>query len=245
MCRAKHRVAEVGYIGRVRSSKSERFKAAFYRENEAALAESNQVGEMNQYAAKVIAQFEALYAQVKELRASYVGHTDYVVQYLVELEKRTWQMLWLLREIDQREEVVPKLHMASFMLESAGQKEEGEKQFRKGVEEMTLMETFAESFYLFAFRALDMLRGVPNLNFSAAGVTNVRNHLIIHSGNEKTGVFPQSFGLGGPEGPTLKNARHPGDENKFQDPGLWKNAEEYCNALSSKLRAFPRGPTKT
>jgi hypothetical protein len=107
------------------------------------------------------------------------------------------------------------------------------------------LETFAESCYIFGFRALDILRDIPTLKFKASGVTNVRNQLIIHSGNAKTGVFPQSFGLGGPEGPMLKSARHPGDENKFQDPGLWKNAEEFFKALSVKLHAFPKGPTKT
>jgi hypothetical protein len=44
--------------------------------------------------------------------------------------------------------------------------------------------------------------------------------------------------LGGPEGPVLKNARNPGYEEKFMDPGFWVNSKEFAERLLSKLKGF-------
>jgi hypothetical protein len=97
---------------------------------------------------------------------------------------------------------------------------------------------FAEAFYYFAARRRTVLRHFPHLkSLDAPGVRNVRNHLIEHPDKSSSGVTQQNWGFGGQGGPTLKNARRPGQEHVPIDRGLFINAAELRDNIESKLRA--------
>ena len=97
---------------------------------------------------------------------------------------------------------------------------------------------FLEGFYYNASRVRDLFRdsqGLPGLKgFKAAGVRDVRNHLVEHP-TRKMGVRIMSIALGGPVGPQLKPVRRSGDPPGTFDAGLHVNAREFCAALETTL----------
>ena len=102
---------------------------------------------------------------------------------------------------------------------------------------------FLEGFYYNASRVRDLFRdsqGLPGLKgFEAAGVRDVRNHLVEHP-TRKMGVRIMSIALGGPVGPQLKPVRRSGDPPGTFDAGLHVNAREFCAALETTLTAALR-----
>jgi len=99
---------------------------------------------------------------------------------------------------------------------------------------------FLEGFYYNASRVRDLFResrGLPGLRgFEAAGVRDVRNHLVEHP-TRKMGVKIMALALGGPVGPQLKPFRRQGDPPGTFDPGLHANAKEFCSSLVNTLTA--------
>lgn len=96
-----------------------------------------------------------------------------------------------------------------------------------------------EAFYYSAHRVRDIFRDsaaeLPGLSkFEAAGIRNVRNHLVQHPGGP-SGVLVYSFAVGGPLGPQLKPITWSGDPLGTQDQGLHRNAEEFEGALNATL----------
>lgn len=114
----------------------------------------------------------------------------------------------------------------------------------KGYDLTFRMQFYCERFYEIAHRLVSMVRkrtkdrtfplpGLENLSFD--NVTIVRNHLLVHPENDDHPIFTQSFIIGGPEGPRIKafplNA-------KFQDNGLYVNAESVRTEIERKLKKF-------
>lgn len=103
-----------------------------------------------------------------------------------------------------------------------------------------------EAFYYNANRVRDLFQdgagGLPGLQtFEAAGVRDVRHHLVEHPTRNK-GVKVMSIALGGPVGPQLKPMTWSKDPPGTLDNGLYANAREFCSALeSSLLRALGAG----
>jgi len=100
-----------------------------------------------------------------------------------------------------------------------------------------------EGFYYNASRVRDLFResqGLPDLKgFEAAGVRDVRNHLVEHP-TRKMGVKIMAIALGGPVGPQLKPLHRSGDPPGTFDAGLHLNAKEFCAALETSLTAALR-----
>jgi hypothetical protein len=102
------------------------------------------------------------------------------------------------------------------------------------------IELWTESFYYVAGRMRTILtngsKPLPGLDsFECVGARNVRNHLLEHPEGRSSGIFTQSFGVGGDQGPTLKIERETGQENIFPDAGLWANAEEIRKNIEALL----------
>jgi hypothetical protein len=77
---------------------------------------------------------------------------------------------------------------------------------------------------------------MPELNsFEAAGVRDVRNHLIEHPEGRGSQVLSQSFAFGGPNGPIVKALRDT-SETAHPDAGLYANAREFAVNLESTLQ---------
>ena len=98
-----------------------------------------------------------------------------------------------------------------------------------------------EAFYYNACRVRDLFRespqGLPGLQrFEAAGVRDVRNHLVEHPTRSK-GVKVMAVAVGGPAGPLLKPVRWSHDPAGTVDQGLHANAREFTAALQSTLSA--------
>jgi len=98
-----------------------------------------------------------------------------------------------------------------------------------------------EAFYYNACRVRDLFRdsldGLPGLQaFEAAGVRDVRNHLVEHPTRQR-GVKVMAIALGGPVGPQLKPVRWSHDPVGTVDAGLHANAREFCSSLEATLLA--------
>lgn len=101
---------------------------------------------------------------------------------------------------------------------------------------------YTETFYYLAFRFRQILTTqnkvtgnypLPDLrNFEAAGIRDVRNHLLEHPEGRTSQVFSQDHSLGGSDGPKLKidatGAAH-------VDSGLFVNAAEFKQCLEAVL----------
>jgi hypothetical protein len=101
------------------------------------------------------------------------------------------------------------------------------------------LRTLLEAFYYSANRIVDVLNdgradlpGMPK--FVAAGVRDVRNHLIEHP-NRKSGVLVFSVRAGGPVGPQLKPLRWSLDPPGTEDRGFHANFAEFSDALKRAL----------
>jgi hypothetical protein len=93
-----------------------------------------------------------------------------------------------------------------------------------------------ECFYYFAARARHIIRGMPELNsFEAAGVRDVRNHLIEHPERRGSQILSRSFAFGGPNGPIVKPIRDT-SETAHPDAGLYANAHEFAVNLETALK---------
>ena len=97
------------------------------------------------------------------------------------------------------------------------------------------MKMYLEAFYYFAARIRKIIKSkedpLPFLrSFESKGVRNVRNHLIEHPQT----LIP-SCGYGGQEGPKLRGAHYPGQENCIKDQGFRKNALEFKENLEKVL----------
>lgn len=95
-----------------------------------------------------------------------------------------------------------------------------------------------ESYYWIAGRNRSVIRLLPGLSsFEAAGVRNVRNHLIEHPEKGASGVTHFSFASGGPNGPIVKGCRSDREPDKWQDAGLFTNNREFLEALIKSIPA--------
>lgn len=101
---------------------------------------------------------------------------------------------------------------------------------------------YTETFYYLAFRFRQILTtqnkatkiyALPHLeNFEAAGIRDVRNHLLEHPEGRTSQVFSQDDSLGGLDGPKLKiDASGPA----HVDRGLFVNAAEFKQSLETLL----------
>lgn len=106
------------------------------------------------------------------------------------------------------------------------------------------LEILVETFYYFAFRFRRLVRLIPNLsNFECSGVRDVRNHLIEHPEKKESGVTHGSFGFGDTNsGPVLKSIRFPSNNNRWQDDGLWVNARQLIQNLTTVIEAAKSHP---
>jgi len=76
---------------------------------------------------------------------------------------------------------------------------------------------------------------MPKLKtFEAAGVWNVRNHLIEHPEGRASRVLSRSFSFGGAHGPVVKAIRETA-ETAHPDAGLYANAQEFADNLEATL----------
>ena len=106
----------------------------------------------------------------------------------------------------------------------------------RSTELMFEIRLLVECFYYFAARARGMIRDMPELNsFEAAGVRDVRNHLIEHPEGRSSQVLSRSFGFGGPNGPIVKALRDT-SETAHPDGGLYANAHEFALNLETALK---------
>ena len=96
-------------------------------------------------------------------------------------------------------------------------------------------EMLTEAFYYFAFRFRRVIRRVPGFEkFEAAGIRDVRNHLIEHP-ETMSKVLDGSFKHGGAEGPVLKPIRSETQKDIALDRGLFINAAEMRGKLEGRL----------
>jgi hypothetical protein len=110
-------------------------------------------------------------------------------------------------------------------------------------EAMFKCQLYAEAFYLFAFRVVDITRQVNRELFAKTkicsepqGVCDVRNRLIVHS--EKEPVLNRSFDVSIADGRSvvLKWRRLAGEEPHPVDPGFRTNAAEFQSFLETWTR---------
>lgn len=109
------------------------------------------------------------------------------------------------------------------------------------------LKLFVESFYVFAFRVLDITRylqgsrglGREQLAPEPKGLINVRNHLIIHPEKRKRPILSVGF-LVSPfdgRGVILKHLRSPEEDAEPIDAGFWANTEEFRAFISKWIDA--------
>lgn len=112
---------------------------------------------------------------------------------------------------------------------------------------MHRLKLFVETFYVFAFRVLDITRylqgsrclGREQLAPEPKGLINVRNHLIIHPERRKRPILSVGF-LVSPfdgRGVILKHLRTPEEDAEPTDAGFWANAEEFRAFISKWMDA--------
>jgi hypothetical protein len=171
----------------------------------------------------------------------------------VELRERLQQMNWLLTQIRSREDKLRsidekcgaalKAHIEritaeglSYGLNPIPQEDLMSREgFYRYIALMAEIRLFAECFYYFAFRASRIIRNMPELkSFEAAGVRNMRNHLIEHPEARDSQVLSWSFGFGGPNGAVVKAIRE-SSETAHPDAGLYLNAREFAVNLETAL----------
>lgn len=163
-----------------------------------------------------------------------------------EARKRLGQLIWLLSEVEKL--VTEAAAVREILLEpSRIVHDEGATDERWGElmqapaigealrRQSTLnkpLETLTESFYWLAARTRSVIRRLPRLErFEAAGVRNVRNHLLEHPERKDSGVVITSFASGGPVGPVLKGVRYGHQTEVWPDRGLFVNASEFATNL--------------
>ena len=103
-----------------------------------------------------------------------------------------------------------------------------------------VIKAHGEAFYYFAFRARDALAAIPgvDLRFEAIGVRNVRNHMVEHP-DKGPGVMVSWWMYDCPEGLVLAPGSEVG-QAKFKDAGLYPNAQEFIQKLTTKLDRLER-----
>lgn len=170
-----------------------------------------------------------------------------------EVRERLQQMDWLLGQIRPREdelnaitteagarlkEHVGRVKAEGLSYEDTPMPPESQMSRDEGYRSIALMfeiQLHVECFYYFAARARSIIRGMPQLkSFEAAGVRNVRNHLIEHPEGRTSQVLSRSFGFGGANGPVVKALRE-STETAHPDAGLFANAQEFADNLAGTL----------
>lgn len=173
-----------------------------------------------------------LHCRLRE-RAQLKPFADENVDCLFELERRSWQLNWLLSQIVTKSEAVTSFAIGWVMDPDPVSREEREAAVAKAMGEGREVELLTETFYAFAFRMQEVAQKLPRLKFRAPGVSGVRNHLIIHP-DKKRGKGEFGFYLNGQNGPELKRSGLD-DTNVFHDAGLWLNAEEFVKKILTRL----------
>jgi len=115
-----------------------------------------------------------------------------------------------------------------------------------GYELIFQVQLYTESFYYFAHRAKKIIDSYPTLKkVKAPGLINVRNNLLEHP-DSPDGTPTYSFASAGPNGPVIKGGRFVNEKKAYMDQGLYKNAEEFREAVNlilkeaiEKLSNFP------
>jgi hypothetical protein len=175
-----------------------------------------------------------------------------------EIRERLQQMDWLLTQIRPRDEELKTINsqVGARMREhvkritAAGLSFEdtpippgvdmSREEASRSIALMDELKIFVECFYYFAARTRSVVRQMPELkSFEAAGVRNVRNHLIEHPEKPASRVLSRSFGFGGPNGPILKALRE-STETAHPDAGLYANAKEFADNFEQTLQAALR-----
>jgi hypothetical protein len=170
-----------------------------------------------------------------------------------ELKERLQQMEWLLDQIRPREseldditersgqrmkEHIQQLDAKGLSYEKTPMPAEAQMSRDEGYRLIALMfeiQLYAECFYYFAGRARSIVLGMPKLqSFEAAGVRDVRNHLIEHPEGRASRVMSRSFAFGGGNGPVVKAVRE-ASETAHPDAGLYANAREFAVNLDTAL----------
>jgi hypothetical protein len=164
------------------------------------------------------------FAEIERLFDLYYGKERYrggdVFDWMIEARGRLKQLVHIL---------------ARFEALQAYRDESSEERDR---DEWTEMHTYTEAFYWIASRLQQVMKQLPGLSFKAAGVRDVRNHLIEHPEGKASGVIFGVIGLRADVGPVIKTGRRLGhQEAKWTDAGLKPNAEEYARNLERVLRA--------
>ena len=89
-----------------------------------------------------------------------------------------------------------------------------------------------EALYMHACRVRDAVRHksgpIPGMSsFEAAGVRDVRNHLLFHPEGNGSQIFSQSFLWTHDSGPVIKPRRSASEGGRHEDRGLVHNMTEY------------------
>jgi hypothetical protein len=120
------------------------------------------------------------------------------------------------------------------MFEMAGIDSHGHVRRATNIHRMGLpIELYGETFYYFAFRLRQVLRGIEGWDtFEAEGVRNVRNQLIEHADKDR-GVMHRTFAFDIPQGFISKPFG--GSPGRIIDKGLYPNAKELVQSLLRRL----------
>jgi hypothetical protein len=173
-----------------------------------------------------------LHRRLRE-RAQVKPFADENTNCLFELERRSWQLHWLLSQIVTKSEAVTSFALGLAMAPLPTSREERDAISAKAMGEAREVELLTETFYAFAFRLQEVAQKLPRLKFRAPGVSGVRNHLIIHP-DKKLGKGEFGLHLNGQNGRELKPSGLD-DTNVFHDAGLWLNAEEFVKTILTRL----------
>lgn len=107
------------------------------------------------------------------------------------------------------------------------------------------IEIHTEAFYWNAGRTRDIIRALPGLDgFEATGTRDVRNKLIEHPEKRDSGVVWGGTGWGAPQGPVLKALRYEHQKDLWKDDGLYVNADEFFDRLSTAIQRCMKEPDR-
>ena len=98
--------------------------------------------------------------------------------------------------------------------------------------------TYAEAFYFFSFRLIEIFRGVSTCLFGKEkivpepkGVRDVRNHVIQHPNKARLSETTNTFSFGLSDGVVLRSGASSESIKASIDPGLHVNAVEFQNFI--------------
>lgn len=158
-----------------------------------------------------------------------------------EIERRIWQLRWILCEVNERD---ARCSSSFSLFTKSGVKNTNENDlYEKYLAEVKMLIFFVESFYVFAFRVQKVVEKLPGLkSFHVRSITMIRNDFLLHPTRRNDEILTEAFSFGGPSGPTLRGGRTKGvddhvpyDTPDRNDAGIYINCLEFSEKLVSLL----------